>query len=129
MNSENSMIEKEEGTPNIHDLRIILRHFRAKEVGKTKNPNGTWHRITVGENIFETKAGMILEEDWIKLAEQAVIDNHDEKLLEAITEHVRNNCAWLRKEKEVRIHALECLASESYKAWIERGDMEPVTLT
>lgn len=106
------------------DLRIILRHFRAKELGRSKNPNGSYHRITVGENIFETNIGMIPEDEWEKLAEQAIIDHHDEKLYEAVKGHAKTYCIWLHKDKEIRQYALNCMMGGTWKAWEERGEFK-----
>ena len=102
------------------EIRPGIHHFRAREIGKTRNPNGTYSRITVGETYIETKRGLIREDEWAKIAYQMVVDNGDMPLLDAIENHVREHCVWL-KEKEIRPYALECLTSEAYKAWKNFG--------
>ena len=100
--------------PETHD-------FRAVEVGRKKNPNGTWSRITEGVTFIRTPSGMIPDDEWAKLAFKAVTENNDLPLLEAIEANVRDRCLWL-KENEIRSYSLECLLLGAYKVWAERGD-------
>lgn len=101
---------------NYEDLRPGLHHFRTKEVGKTRNPNGTYSRQMIGENFIETKRGLIREDEWTELAFQAVKESDDLPLLRAVEEHVKKHCLWLKKG-EIRQYALECVLGGAYKAW------------
>ena len=98
------------------ELRPGLHHFRTREIGKTRNPNGTWSRQMIGETYIETKRGLIREDEWAVLALKAVEENNDLSLLESIEKHVKAHCLWL-KEREIRPYARECLMIEAYKAW------------
>lgn len=95
--------------------------FRAREVGKTKNPNGTWSRITTGETYYKTKIGELREDEWERIAEETAREYGDLPLLQAIEDYVRKHCAWL-KEKEIRGYSLHCLVDEAYRTWEERGE-------
>lgn len=59
------------------ELRPGLRHFKTTEIGKVRNPNGTYSRITKGDEYFETKLGLIREDKWTEMAYQAVKENSD----------------------------------------------------
>ena len=101
---------------NYGDLRPGLNHFRTREIGRIRNPNGTYSRQTIGENYIETKKGLIHEDKWTELAFQAVKENGDLSLLEAVEGYVKKHCLWLR-EGEIQQYALECVLRESYMSW------------
>ena len=61
--------------------------------------------------------GTMKLDDWYEAMEAAVEAEGKTDLLKGIEEHVRRHCAWLRKERQVRQHALECLSGENYLAW------------
>ena len=98
------------------ELRPGLRHFKTTEIGKVRNPNGTYSRITRGDEYFETKLGLIREDKWTEIAYQAVKENNDLPLLDVIETYVREHCLWL-KEREIRTYALDCLLHKSYLHW------------
>lgn len=98
-------------------------YYRSKEIRREKNPNGTWKRIMKGEEYFETKMGEMLEDEWEKLADQTVREHGDTPLLEAIEDHVRDYCKWLRPD-EVHLYSLRCLVRKIYLAWAERGEFD-----
>lgn len=103
------------------EIKPSVRHFRSREVSKTRNPNGSWHRVYRGEEYYETKIGMLRMDEWEKIAFEVVEENGDLPLLEAIMEHVRDRCRFIKK-KDLKVYALDCLLNESYKAWEKRGE-------
>lgn len=72
---------------------------------------------------FEIDHKKVLIDDWMKICEERAIENGDTKLLEAIVEKARTQ-PWLKKEKDIRLYALQCLANGAYKSWMERGEFE-----
>ncbi len=102
------------------DIKPGLSIYCSREVKKTRNPNGTWHREYAGEIWYQMGDGKIKRKDWILLAEQAVRDNKDSLLLKAIEAYVYEHCIWLRKE-DVRCYSLRCLVDGAYKAWEKKG--------
>lgn len=76
---------------------------------------------SITEQGFSTKAGEMTKAAWRQQAEAIIHENGLEELLEAIKDHCRRHCAWLRKESELELFAMECLASRAYEAWTEFG--------
>lgn len=83
-----------------------------------KNKNGTPHYNFVGIEYFETEsAGKIRLEKWFKYFKEAVRAENKEKLFSAICDYCRKNCAWLKTDEDVDVHAAECLCHGSYLHW------------
>ena len=80
--------------------------------------------MLVGKEFVRTVAAGVLElDEWRRLMEDAVEREGAGELLNRIVEYCRIHCVWLRREKELRGYALECLSSEAYRAW---GDFKEV---
>ena len=103
------------------DIMPGVMQFRAHEISKTRNPNGTWHREYAGEDYFETPQGKMSVKGWTEFAQKVVEENGDLPLLEAIETHVRIHCPFV-KEKDLQSYSLQCLVEGAYKAWQERGE-------
>ena len=102
------------------DIAPGIRCCDYVEDGMTRGRNGLPKRKYRMVECFEISHRKILIDDWMKLCEERAIENGDMELLEAITEHARTQ-PWLKKEKDIRPYALECLANGSYKSWFEGG--------
>ena len=69
------------------------------------------------EQGFSTKAGDMTKAAWRQQAEEIIRENVLESLLEDIKGHCRMYCAWLKKESELELYAMGCLASRAYESW------------
>lgn len=94
------------------------RQFRTVETGERRQAkNGRTVRVTIGEEYITTIGyGEMPLDKWYKAMEEAVVLEGKTDLLEKIIEHCRK-LAWLKTEKTIREHALECLSGENYKSW------------
>lgn len=68
---------------------------------------------------YHTPAGIFFPEEWRVKALEAIQADGETELLEKIKEHCRENCAWLRKEKDLEEYAVDCLCSRAYRHWPE----------
>ena len=92
--------------------------FRAEPTGRwIESRNGRRKMETRGVEYITTKAGRFEMSEWHGLLEEAVFCEEQTWLLNIIIKHVRDHCAWLHTEKEIRNYALECLSSDAYKHW------------
>lgn len=66
-------------------------------------------------------AGDLTIEEWRKRAEAIIHEYGLESLLDEIKDHCRKYCAWIRKEKDLELYAMQCLASKAYESWTEFG--------
>lgn len=77
--------------------------------------------------MIETPAlGEIEITKWTQIALEVIKKNGDEKLLDAIIEHVSQHCPWIKNEKEKLTYAVECLLNKAYETWAKRGEFERV---
>ena len=83
-----------------------------------KSANGRPHYDYTGIEYFKTKAGNIELSLWLELIEGAFKQEGKWELYEAICQYCKDY-QWLKKDKEIRMHAAECLCNEAYKAWKE----------
>lgn len=86
------------------------RQYRARN-GKMKDETTCveFARITTEEE-------MPMDE-WYKRMDEAVEREGKTELLQAITDHCRKHCAWLRTEADVHKYALDVLSSGAYRNW------------
>lgn len=101
------------------DIYPVLHEYRTVTVGREQNHQGRWRDKTVGVEYARTKEGLIPQSEWYEKAEKAVTESGDKDLLDAIIEHVKENCAWL-KDGQHKGYALECLIRGSYEAWNDK---------
>ena len=101
----------EELDPGVRNFISIKNKFPSG-----KSPNGRPHYEYTGIEYFKTKAGSIELGLWLELIEGAFKQEGKWDLYEAIY-HYCKECQWLKKDKEIRLHAAECLCNEAYKAW------------
>lgn len=109
------------------DIKPGIRHFIVKEVGKVQNPNGSWKRITKGEEHFDIKAlgGKIPVKQWTQIAIRVIEAAGDRNLLDAIIEHVRGYGWDFKAWGGIETYAAECLLIKAHKAWEDRGEFTP----
>lgn len=113
------------------DIKPGTCHYITKEVGKVQNPNGSWKRITKGEDFFNIKAlgGMIPIKQWAQVAIRVIEAAGDRNLLDAIIEHVRCYGWDFKAWGGIETYAAECLIIGAHKAWEERGEFTPPELS
>ena len=95
------------------------RHFVTikSKIAEGKNKNGTPFYPTRGIEYFVTKAGEIELSLWLSLVEEAVKNEGKEPLYNTLVTYTKNNCGWLKKDKDIRLHAAEVLLHKSYENW------------
>ncbi len=89
------------------------RRFTCKTIGK----DNAGRKITQSAEYFDTELGSMELGQWYAAVKEAAAADGLTELLEAIKEHCRQHCAWLKKETDVEKHALECLVSGAYNYW------------
>lgn len=102
----------------IKELRSIgAREFRAVPTGDfTISRNGRRVVVTKGVEFVRMKSGMMELDEWARQMLQAVEAEGQKDLLNKIIDYC-SNFAWLKKDEDVLMYALECLSSEAYKHW------------
>ncbi|MCR5770560.1 MAG: hypothetical protein K6G87_04905 [Butyrivibrio sp.] len=100
----------------IKELMPGLKHYRQEPIGKILSRNGKTVNEYKGFEYYETPQGLMRMDVWHSEMIKAIRNEGKGSLLEAIINHCRLNCAWL-KEDELEEYACHCLARESYKAW------------
>ncbi|MBR4855446.1 MAG: hypothetical protein IKU94_02345 [Bacteroidaceae bacterium] len=68
-----------------------------------------------------TKIGDIEEHEWFAYAEELIRRNGDEPLFKRLKSWYRENCAWLRGEKELHRYTLECFVAGIHNCpdWVD----------
>lgn len=89
------------------------RHFFCRTIGKDRNGR----KITESAEYFDTELGRMEIGKWYAAVKEAAEADGLTDLLEAIKEHCRQHCAWLKKETDVEHYALECLVEGAYNYW------------
>lgn len=109
------------------DINPGIHHYIVEEVGKIQNPNGSWTRITKGEDHFDIKAlgGMIPVKQWAQIAIRVIEAAGDRNLFDSIVEHVRCYGWNFKAQGGIETYAAECLLTEAHKVWEIRGEFTP----
>lgn len=103
---------------SIEDYKIQTREGRAVSTGSYEITRfGNRRPVTHFRELLHTTKGTFLIDEWEQLALAAVMEDGKEELLHKIEDHCRVHCAWLHEEREVRLHALTCMASHAYEYW------------
>jgi len=104
---------------SIADLRQThVCEFRMVPTGDyTVNRNGRRVPVMQGIEYIPTACGKLPESEWARLMEAAIEREGKRDLLARIIEHCRVHCAWIRKDEERKVYAMDCLSSGAYKHW------------
>jgi hypothetical protein len=92
---------------------MSTRLYRSEVIGMDTRR----HKITKGAEYYQTPSGTIEINEWVRLVTEAAAEDGLSDLLEGIKQYIRENCAWIHKEKDVEERAAECLIHEAYKHW------------
>lgn len=103
-----------------------LADLKEKSVREFKtHPTKSWYRSGNGKLVREHVgveyvttfgAGVLPEDEWYQLMENAIERERKTGLLDAIIARC-GSLAWLRTEKEIRRYAIDCLSGGSYERW------------
>ena len=103
------------------DLLPGIQCYRPVEVGKTRNPNGTYSRDYKMHGWYKTKIGDIKESDYHKIGLEVIKNHNEEWIYERVLARVKT-FPFLNSEEEQIQWAVDCTISKAYEAWIERGE-------
>lgn len=102
----------------VEDYRINVRVGRAYRTG-TDIYKGKTRKLYKHRELYKTDAGEFEKEEWTNIIREIIELSGQNKLLEQIKEHCRENCVWLKKESDIEEYAMNCLASRAYRYWKE----------
>nr|DAN97753.1 MAG TPA: hypothetical protein [Caudoviricetes sp.] len=108
---------------NISDYAIRLRIGRSEPTGTYTTRFGNTRNKNAFKEFYKTKIGEFTPEKWLEVTLQIIEEINKTELLEKIKEHVKNNCAWLKNDKEIEEYSVSCLASGAYMYWKDFNDM------
>ena len=103
------------------DIRIHFDVYSSVEIGKTRNPNGTYHRETKLVCSYKTNIGEIPENEYDDIALKVIDKNNERWIFDRVYAHVKT-FPFLKTEQEQFHYAIEVTVSKAYEAWIEKGD-------
>lgn len=117
--SEKGVSVSVKGKYSLEELRQTgANMYRVVPTGNyTTNRNGRRVAVTVGKEFVTTSVGEFELSKWHRLLEEAVFCEEQTGLLKVLMNHVREHCAWLHTNEEVRHYALRCLSSGAYHSW------------
>ncbi len=103
----------------LKELTPGIRHFVSvkSRVPTGTSRNGKPYYPLQSIEYYSTEAGDIELTLWLRLVEEAAIREGKVELLDRIANHTRENCAWLKSQGDVRMHAAECLCRKTYENW------------
>lgn len=115
----------------LEDYKIKIRTGRAQIVDPIPHQMGISGKVIQKRyeyvETYKTKAGDLTPGEWRKRALLEIEMEGKMGLLERIKQHCREKCAWIHKDDEVEVHAIECLCSGAYRHW-EDFDFEDDTI-
>lgn len=102
----------------MEDLRINHRVGRSIPTGFYEITRiGTRRATSKYCETYATDAGEFIPEKWLEIVRKCVEESNCTKLLERIVEHCRDNCAWLKTDKDREDYALDILVGRTYRYW------------
>ena len=95
--------------------RIQQRTGRSMPTGKYEITRvGTKRAITEFGIIYKTDLGEFTPERWMEELSRAIAADKEEDVLNEIIVHCRKNCAWLRKENDIKEYAMNILSGRVF---------------
>lgn len=111
----------------VEDYKILFRVGRSKPTGKYEiTKRGTRREKHVYVSEMKTPTGILLPEVWKQRAMEEIAAAGETDLLEKIKNYCRKKCAWLKTEREIEEHAIDCLCSRAYRHWEDFEDDETI---
>ena len=103
---------------SISEYAIKCRIGRGEETGEIYQTRfGNTKRKCIFKELYETGIGEIEPTEWLYIALQIVKCIGEEKLLDEIEKYVKENCVWLKTDKDIQEYSADCLLSEAYMYW------------
>lgn len=108
---------------SISDYAIRQRIGRSEPTGATYTTRfGNTRHQNVFMEFYRTDIGEFVPEKWLEATMQIIHTLQEVNLLEEIKDHVKNNCAWLKTDKDIEEYSASCLASGAYMYWDDFKD-------
>lgn len=71
---------------------------------------------------YRTDIGEFVPEKWLEATMQIIHTLQEVNLLEEIKDHVKDNCVWLKTDKDIEEYSASCMASGAYMHWDDFKD-------
>lgn len=97
----------------VEDFKSASNNFRSEFIGKDQSGRKQYRGISFKKTLF----GDIEDCNYYPLVKELIILAGKKELLEAIKDHCRENCAWLKTENDIENYAMECLVLKAYEHW------------
>lgn len=97
----------------VEDFKSASNNFRSEFIGKDQTGRKQYREISFKKTLF----GDIEDCNYYPLVKELIILAGKKELLGTIKDYCRENCAWLKKEKDVENHAIDCLLSKVFEYW------------
>ena len=94
------------GNLSYEDIRLRFHTAKFVRRSDSKDKKDGFYRVGV-----MTPIGDIERKDWNKIAEDLIKQQGDEELFLKLKHWYRDNCAWLKEEKEIHNYTLECFVA------------------
>lgn len=108
---------------SISDYAIRQRIGRSEPTGATYTTRfGNTRRRNVFMEFYRTDIGEFVPEKWLEATMQIIHTLQEVNLLEEIKDHVKDNCAWLKTDKDIEEYSASCMASGAYMHWDDFKD-------
>jgi len=105
----------------MEDYRIRHRNCRARGTGNYIATRAGYRKeVTKYSEYYETDAGEFPPEQWLEIMRECVTASGSEQLFAKICEEVKQNCVWLKTDKDIEEYSLNILAGRIYnqgRAW------------
>lgn len=102
----------------ISECSIRCRQGRAEETGEIYQTRfGNTKRKCIFKELYETGIGKFYQSEWLEMALQVIECIHENDLLDEIKKHVKENCVWLKTDKDIQEYSADCLLSGAYMYW------------
>lgn len=97
----------------LEEFRSRCNCYRSELIGKDNLGRKQYRGINYQKTIF----GDIENNVYYPIAKELITISGEAELLEAIKNHCKDRCGWLRSEQEVEEYAINCLIDRAYEHW------------
>lgn len=106
----------------ISECSIRGSRVSVEETGEIyQTRSGNTKRKGVFKRIYETGIGKFYPSDWMDMALQVIECIGENDLLDEIKKYAKENCVWLKTDKDIQEHSVRCLLSQAYMYWEKFG--------
>lgn len=97
----------------VEDFKSASNNFRSEFIGKDQSGRKQYRGIS----FKKTQFGNIEDINYYPLIKEFIEIAGKSELLKTVKDHCREHCAWLKTEKDIENHAIDCLLSKAYEHW------------